>query len=1214
MFWNLFIKKRKVVLPDVQLYDLDTQLENLAKAKCDECFCKYKFRPKFENILKLYKFYNKIESDYTCRDLDINFVVFNFDKLKAIFYVLKKFKSISDMPSIDSLPRVFIICQLATLADMDIDEVLTIYNKSIKSSDEFGQLSDIELEYIGKFYMLSLLNRIDDICLSLYNELKIEYYASLDCSLDTIDLYSFTEASYASGYNTNIQNTYNYNIQLKHNNNNITRLQKQNDISHYKQFILLKALLEKLFLYYEKLEVLDTEISINTICTEAPINTKVYFKNLSQYETTPIYNVLYNYNYTSIIDSSGFGSSVYKCTKLLCGDRYSGGINIYCCADGEIASVYNNAIHTSNRSCYELEIFDINISTVATVPLDMDIDMRYLSIKNTSSVAKSIDIVVDIQVGRDIELNCLEDSLELYKNGTKLAIFAVDTSVSSKIHVVGSKILVFMTLEPNSSTHLVVYLDMTLSRPKVSELKKYILEIPNNIISENILAIIPKLLYKPVEPYSLSDALKPSCNTVYYKYDSIAIFVDTLKQLKVISRLSRFNLVVEYSCELSKKLEVLASINYALSIYDISHSSYIYTHIVLYKDVDREFRSYINKHCIDIKQNVVPVSIQHSNNLNILPPRLENSIRSTVFLDTNNKNDINISDDKISFLSSYTNNLWYNHFSSNTTNLNISQIGDGILSNIYFAVDNDILNPASPNIDTNSHTICHFEPNSTTYITEACGIQSSLNISINNRDVSYKLTLKNDTDKIKSIDILYYIPFDIKTKFDIVQQNRSLAIKSENLSIDSILHSNIPIDSISTSMESFSNRFGTVVKCKDLKDIGGIKPCVAISSTIKLKPNYTKDIEYSHNRDARHRLYSDSKKSIVISEMKFPSVISHAIRWLPTSMNNDLYSIFVYMYTDKDFAKKIILDCIASGESSPYLVLAIARYCKVIGSTRFLYSSIKYQNKITKVIDYCTDLLEHMCLLDSRSLVINQQNQVSIYDSLLLVFSAQSILDYIKDSGIKSLWKNRIDDIKYSMRQYFWKNTHFGASNDRLDIRVQSLAILTGICDKTQAEILSNTLRHAMSHSTINLHNIDSVHLFNALLSSHNTDLAYNLLQSMNLISNTSNGIFNKNISPWHAYLYDSIITKMLGINISGKRVDFEPNLSTDIPTCNFKLTIENKSIYVDIHNIIYNKLNANNKHTSGDWKMSIDKIKYDLTSLNLDGAVVDKTVVLNRV
>jgi len=146
-------------------------------------------------------------------------------------------------------------------------------------------------------------------------------------------------------------------------------------------------------------------------------------------------------------------------------------------------------------------------------------------------------------------------------------------------------------------------------------------------------------------------------------------------------------------------------------------------------------------------------------------------------------------------------------------------------------------------------------------------------------------------------------------------------------------------------------------------------------------------------------------------------------------------------------------------------------------------------------------------------------------------------------------------------------------------------------------------MHKALSQRKLTTHCIDSVHILKALLSINHNDLAYSMLQSFELMSNQVVGIFSLQSKDWHAALYDCLISDMLGLNISGKKITFDPILPQIFLYCVLQINIKDKKMNLEIYN----------SKSNGNWSMVVDKIKRNIATISMNDLLQNKTIVLTK-
>ena len=1207
--WLKVVLSKQFVSADADVYDLEQQVALLANSQVDTKVRKLNVS---HAVLTWQKKLCKLKKAVSLRlDMgnDIELVSKNYAFFKSVFKSLKKKLRYAKFVCINGVPRIYELCKLSVESSTSIDSVLVSFNKlNCLKLDEHNLLYDV--------YLYAMLNKISIISKQILADCVRTRFALKDSLKDVVDLSSVFLPSYAVGYNLNkdIRVRYKYNALLKQNNRSVSNLTMQYGVHKSQVGLQLYRLIQNMQ------ETCSTGCCPNVPSSKLSHNDHVYFADLAQFTNYPKLNLLSNGSYVSAIDSSGCCRSFLRQTKLLDGHRYDGGFAIYCVVDGEVYSVYDNATHFANRTQFELETNDLKITTVAKVLFDTNCDVRLVEISNLSSIAKNVDIVVDCKVHSSLEVSYHLNQISFLKSKKIVGYLSVDGLKST---VSNGKIVGNLQVLPNSKREFSACIDMSQSNTllKLSKLKQQTPSSRADCISQSALLVMTKLLYNLRLPYPqelLQFGLDIDLPTVCLKLsgEDFDGLIGKIKELRLVSRLIKFNLIVLYTQKKVLERYTHQLLQYSLDICDSLHCSSINAISINTMLTEQNVLELLSSFCIMFDESVNLLSLQSvpsqpQASCKKLPIEQVMSTKQALYGLDKKLDCLKYENQSVVLLPMLVdcNDYWFNHLSSHNISIATNQFGkiaNGMQTKIVLGTGKYIWDTVAShhNIESPLSVECKFANNESVYTNQFLNIGSVVTISVKGSLMLYNLHLSNESDIAQEVAVLFFLELTSSYKFayDITRQSKSVKILNNFDMTETFVDADFAIDSFCASKESFCNQYGQVVVVRDLKDCMGTTPCVALGCVVKLKARASKKLNFCISQSGKSKL-SSFKKNIDISCVECDETLVQALNWLSICGQDDFYSAFVHNYTDYNLSMQILIEAANAGEMSPNFVYAVARHCKIVGNTKLMDCRILFKNSIVSLEGYCICILHSLSVLDKRGLVVQKDNKVSLFDSLTLLMCIQTVLPLLKDGVQYKYWSGVANKMQDVVNVNFWKETHYGTSKAKLDLRIQSLAVLCNLCDKRQRQVLYNTMYQVLNSNTFANFNVDSVHLFRALLSLDHSDLAYSLLKSMKLLSNKGCGVFAPNCTNWHSYLFDCIVECMLGLEISNKRVDFNPRLPGFVDQCKFQLSIAQQTVHVDVHN--FDKI--------GEWCLTIDKVKHGLAGINLQSSLNGKTVVLTR-
>ncbi|MCL1944481.1 MAG: hypothetical protein FWF56_01565 [Firmicutes bacterium] len=1142
----------------------------------------------------------------------------NYLSIKTIQKNLKKRKLyFKKLPFIGDEPRIFLLSRLALLSKVGLKNVLEIFN-------QYSLFTDIESEMLETVYCYSTLLKLHNVCgefIQSYNDINL---GLKDSKKGYLDMSKYKSPLYAKGYDidSDIDCQYQYNLVLMQNNIRFSDIIYQANILQNKHFDLICYLLSCLQDSYNN--SFNDFIRLN-LSSFTSIHTL-------QYSKYPEFNLFYDGMYTAIIDSSGCGKSFFGATQILDGDRYIGGFNVFLNTISGVYSVYDNATRYQDRTVYRVEFDGVEICTHALILQDKHCDVRYITITNNSNAQHLIQLSANLTIHSNLKTVYKSTSIEYIssnKLNAKLLVLGGTASVN------GGLLSCNISLQPKFKLQIAFVLDYINSNSFDSEfifrqVQGYntILELPTDTT-----IVLSKLMYTKKQPY-VENFLKN--NTLDLDFHTVVLSLQGLDYIKLkkqlinmryVAKIIKYNLVILYVASTTQKF-VLRKIEQLLDICELNKCYQIKINIFNIVNMDKSQYELLIQHSIFYEDNKFDEQQPILHNDNQLPNNI------LLQMSHNNNSNPNIQGNQLSF--DLTNidyqNRWYNSFSNYIYSVASDQFGN-IVGDMqgYVALEhsNEIWSPSLiyGKMDSEVEYACSFFKDSTKFCSKFKNITSTMTVMIANSMVEYELELDNENSRKMDLNVLFFVPLkshnnQYKT---IVKGQDGIVVVDSYSDTNLYINTSAVVDSFCVSKESFCNQYGRIIKTRNLAESGGVYPCVAISSKISLKEKSRESVKYTLSNFKNQYIDESKPIDIDITLIQGDNVLMNAINWLPKSckyinslfdcnsnlatqnmseyMLKRLYNILFDIYFDYSKARQSLIELANSGMMDIYYIIVLSRYCSVTEDINILDYRINLDGKPITIINYCLYLLNNKLVLGKRGLIINEDNKISVYDSMLWIWCIRQILPFIQDTQVVHFWINLADSLQDCINNNFWMGTHFGANTNSIDIRVQALAILSKVTDAHQTKQLYKTMHKALSQRKLTTHCIDSVHILKALLSINHNDLAYSMLQSFELMSNQVVGIFSLQSKDWHAALYDCLISDMLGLNISGKKITFDPILPQIFLYCVLQINIKDKKMNLEIYN----------SKSNGNWSMVVDKIKRNIATISMNDLLQNKTIVLTK-
>ncbi|MDR1138728.1 MAG: hypothetical protein LBK70_02505 [Clostridiales bacterium] len=1184
----------------VEIYDIKTQIDILMQQDTV-----LKYSKTLSHVVK-YKYIGKLAEERHSVAQDTNdtitiastakkIIVDNMTILNVAKHCLcKRIKLCGVLPHVGRYPRIYKICQLLCDARVNMSTIVEATQLSTRlTMQEYAQLDIV--------YLAVLLHKIDSIANILVCNMTVRQLGWRDSINKYVDIILMLDSNYALGYGqqTDIETRHKYNRLLLQQDTNIDKLIQQsiiddNNLSRDAIYIL------------NQLANILSQFGVRHCLDMHGQSVAMHYKTV-QYSQYPSVNLIYSDRYVSVIDTTGCGYSYIDGLRILDGARYIGGFGLYAVIEGNVYSVYDRAIHTHNKSMYTIQYGGIKVETTATVLQEYMSDVRLMSISNTTSKAIDLDIVLDCKVATTIKLG---KTIQLWSNGRQVASISM---LGTRYEILDDKIVARIGLNPHCSTEIATCIDCNDSHKlNIDAIRQSCLV--NNaryIVSQRVLDLLSRLIYKSVMPYPQDIAqlgIDISNHTIVVQLHGVdyTSLLDNIAQLGRLYPIVKYNLIVLYTHNPSVTDYIKPNILRLLDTCSISHNSSINIKVLNTLKISSIELDQLYKHaeCLDaiydnLATHVVLPSITSQLSWDVL-------LRVRSIYNTNHCRSTmvrpKIEAECVSFVPMLMdcNERWYNNISNGLIKLDqYGKMYNGIQGNIILKIGDRIVSPCYSMYMTHStvqYDSKHYLDKSV-YTCSYRDIHCTLEVFVV-KSIIYKLSIRNNTDNIQSIEVFFWT--DVPSYMQgcqVLRRSNSISVAGNNNQL--VVTSSRPMKGFCASKESFCNQYGAIDKISNLAECSGVTPCIAFDSLINCRPNSTVDMQVGIKHSC-HDYLSSRRSHISINNIQGNQLLADVVRWLPRYCVSEqgLYAVFGTVYQDLSCARQLLIDNV---QHKLNYILALCKYCQVVGNNDILHQYVKGRSdRLTKLFDYCIDILRSVYIVDNRGLVIGQDDKVSLYGNIMLIWCIRQLTTVVQYQSLQ-YWESIADNIQELLNRYYWQGSHYGVGK-KIDIVVQSLAILSGVA-QDRSTSLARMLSQAVNISKINYKSIGAVYLIQTFLMLQQPDMAYTILQKMDLLDNKDGGLFGLQSCNWQPILYSVLLENLLGLKISGNKIHFDPQLPSFVDKVVLQLGVDRCNIDVQI----YNRQSPNN------WCMSIEQVRHSITSILIQPNLHNKTITLRR-